>query len=184
MRKWIMTTAIIGGISLSACGQADTTEEQPKQQHDMNHESMNHSSSEGAPDAVKKEKNPKFSVGSKVIMEAHHMPGMDGQQATVSGAYDTTVYSVTYTPTTGKKEPVKNHKWVIHEEIKKASPTSYKKGDKVTLTADHMEGMAGARATIDSAKKTTVYMVDYKDADGQMIKNHKWVTENELRAAH
>ncbi|MEH7471494.1 YdhK family protein, partial [Priestia megaterium] len=41
--------------------------------------------------------------------------------------------------------------------------------------------MKGAKATIDSAEKTTVYRVDYKPTTGgEKVKNHKWVTESEL----
>lgn len=44
-----------------------------------------------------------------------------------------------------------------------------------------MKGMDGATATIDSAEKTTVYMIDYvPTTGGEKMTNHKWVTENEL----
>ncbi|MBR3217674.1 MAG: YdhK family protein, partial [Exiguobacterium sp.] len=55
-------------------------------------------------------------------------------------------------------------------------------GDEVVLAADHMEGMDGAEATIDTAEETTVYMVDYTTEDGEEVTNHKWVTESELEA--
>ncbi|MYL58498.1 DUF1541 domain-containing protein, partial [Virgibacillus halodenitrificans] len=36
-------------------------------------------------------------------------------------------------------------------------------------------------AKIDSAQKTTVYMVDYvPTTGGKKVTNHKWVTESEL----
>lgn len=44
------------------------------------------------------------------------MSGMNGSEATIYGAFDTTIYTVTYIPTT-VGEPVEDHKWVIHEEI-------------------------------------------------------------------
>jgi hypothetical protein len=47
---------------------------------------------------------------------------------------------------------VTNHKWVIHEEIKDASNKPYQPGAEVMLEADHMPGMKGAMATIDSAE--------------------------------
>lgn len=51
----------------------------------------------------------------------------------------------------------------------------------MTLEADHMEGMKGATAEIVSSEQTTVYMIDYKPTTGgEEVKNHKWVTENEL----
>ena len=58
-----------------------------------------------------------------------------------------------------------------------------KPGDEATLAADHMEGMDGATATIDSAEDTTVYMVDFTPTTGgEPVTNHKWVTEEELTA--
>lgn len=77
---------------------------------------------------------------------------------------------------------MENHKWVIQEEIKDAGNKQLKPGSEVTLEADHMKGMKGAKATIDSAEKTTVYMVDYTPTGGKKVKNHKWVTEDELSA--
>ncbi|MFL8937329.1 YdhK family protein [Rossellomorea oryzaecorticis] len=146
----------------------------------MDHGEMNHSGSGEVPEGLETAADPMNPVGSKAIINAGHMPGMKGAEATISGAYDTVVYTVTYTPTTGGKE-VKNHKWVIHEELKDPGKEPYKKGDKVILEADHMKGMKGAEAVIESAEETTVYMVDYMPKDGgEEVKNHKWVTEEEL----
>lgn len=132
------------------------------------------------PKGLKEAKNPTYKVGSQVIVHADHMEGMQGAKATVDGAYDTTAYVVTYTPTTGGPI-VKNHKWVIQEEIKGAGSSTLKPGAKVTLEADHMKGMMGAKAIIDSAEHTTVYMIDYTPTNGgPVVKNHKWVTESEL----
>ncbi|PLS02889.1 YdhK family protein [Neobacillus cucumis] len=143
---------------------------------------MNHSGSGEVPEGLKVAENPKYKVGSQAIMKADHMEGMNGAEATIVGAYDTTAYAVTYTPTTGG-EPVKNHKWVIQQEIKAAGDKVLEPGTKVTLQADHMEGMNGATGTIDSAEKTTVYMVDYTPTTGgEKVTNHKWVTESELSA--
>ena len=53
----------------------------------------------------------------------------------------------------------------------------------MVLNAEHMEGMKGATATIDSAEQTTVYMVDYTDTETEeKVTYHKWVTESELTA--
>ncbi|WP_251555059.1 YdhK family protein [Neobacillus muris] len=146
----------------------------------MDHSEMNHTGSGEVPEGLAEAEIPKYPVGSEVVIHADHMPGMDNAEATVSGAFDTTVYSVTYTPTTGG-EPVKNHKWVIHEEIENATDEPYKKGDEVVLNAEHMKGMDGAKATIDTEEQTTVYMVDYTDIKtGEKITNHMWVTESEL----
>jgi Protein of unknown function (DUF1541) len=146
----------------------------------MDHGEMNHSGSGEVPEGLEEAADPKYPVGSQAMIEADHMAGMDGAEATISGAFDTVVYTVTYTPTTGG-EKVTNHKWVIHEELKNAGEEPFEKGDKVVLEADHMKGMKGAEATIESAEETTVYMVDYMPTDGgEEVKNHKWVTESEL----
>ncbi|MBP2256901.1 DUF1541 domain-containing protein [Virgibacillus dakarensis] len=146
----------------------------------MDHSGMNHSSTGEIPEGLQEADNPSYEVGSQAIIESDHMPGMNGAEATIVGAYDTTVYTVSYTPTTGG-EPVENHKWVIHEEIEEAGDEPFEPGTEVTLNADHMEGMNGATAVIDSAEETTVYMVDFIATDsGEEVKNHKWVTESEL----
>lgn len=143
---------------------------------------MHHSSSAEVPAGLQTAQHPQFPVGTTVIMNMDHMKGMKGAEATITGAYDTTVYSVSYTPVTGG-EPVKDHKWVIHEEIQNAGQSPLKPGSKIILNADHMPGMQGAQATIDSAQQTTVYMVDYMPTtDGEPVKNHKWVTGDELSA--
>ncbi|MFD2655500.1 YdhK family protein [Gracilibacillus thailandensis] len=145
----------------------------------MDHSGMNHSSTGEVPEGLQEADNPTYEVGSQAIIESDHMPGMNGAEATIVGAYDTTVYTISYTPTGG--EPVKNHKWVIHEEIEEAGAEPFEPETEVTLNADHMEGMDGATAVIDSAEETTVYMVDFVATDsGEEVKNHKWVTESEL----
>ncbi len=157
----------------------NNSEEESDSTGEMDHSEMNHSGGE-VPQGLTEAENPTYPVGSKVILHADHMAGMNGAEATVSGAFDTTVYSVTYTPTTGG-EPVEDHKWVVHEEIENPSEESYKPGDQVVLNAEHMKGMDGATATIDTANQTTVYMVDYTDEEtGEQITNHMWVTEDEL----
>ncbi len=124
--------------------------------------------------------NPTFEVGSQAIIETDHMEGMKGAEATIVGAYDTTAYAVTYTPTDGG-EPVDNHKWVIHAELENPGDEPLETGDKATIAADHMEGMDGATATVDSTEETTVYMVDFvPTTGGEEVTNHKWVTESEL----
>ncbi|MBM7692456.1 hypothetical protein JOC77_001886 [Peribacillus deserti] len=189
MKKRLAFLSAAFVLVLSACGNPDSDKnesknKEPKQEEtnhsEMNHGDMNHSSSGKVPEGLKEAANPKYEVGSKAIIQSDHMEGMKGAEATISGAFDTTVYTVTYTPSTGG-EPVKNHKWVIQEELKDAGDTPLKPGDKAELNADHMEGMKGAEATIDTAKQTTVYMVDFTPTTcGEPVKNHKWVTEEEL----
>lgn len=170
----------------SGTGQSGTDQNQTGQtgteQNNSDQMDMNHSSSGEVPDGLKKADNPTYPVGSKVILKSDHMEGMKGAEATVVGAYETTAYEVSYTPTTGG-EPVKNHKWVIHEEIKDMTNQTLKDGTEVTLEADHMPGMKDAPAVIESSEMTTVYMVDYTPTTGgEPVKNHKWVTEDELSA--
>ncbi|MFC7372828.1 YdhK family protein [Fictibacillus iocasae] len=174
-------------LVLGACGNKEENmdsmkhENKEEKKETMDHGGMDHSGSGMLPEGLKKADKPKFEVGSPVVINADHMPGMNGAKAIVSGAYDTTVYTVSYTPTTGG-EKVTDHKWVIHEELKDAGEEPLKPGTKVTLNAEHMEGMNGAEAVIDSAEQTTVYTVDYTGENGEKVTNHMWVTEDELSA--
>ncbi|ALX47666.1 YdhK family protein [Lentibacillus amyloliquefaciens] len=144
------------------------------------HEGMNHSSSGEVLDELEDAENPTYEMGSQAIIETDHMEGMNGAEATIDGAYDTTAYTVTYTPTNGD-EPVENHKWVIHEELENPEEATLEPGTEVTINASHMEGMDGVTAEIDDANETTVYMVSYTSTNGgEKVSNHKWVTESEL----
>lgn len=183
-KKWMMWMAsIVAALSLSACsGAADqkTEDNNSHSEENMDHSEMNHSGSAELPQGLKEAKNPAYAVGSKAIIQDDHMEGMKGAEATITGAFDTTVYTVTYTPTTGG-EKVKNHKWVIHEELKDPDDKPLEAGTEVILEADHMKGMKGATAVIDSAQQTTVYMIDFTPTNGgEKVTNHKWVTESEL----
>ena len=72
----------------------------------------------------------------------------------------------------------------VPEDMTSTNEGEFKVGDKVTITAGHMPGMKGATATVDSAEKTNVYMVTYTDTEtGKEIKNHKWMSEDELSKA-
>lgn len=151
-----------------------------KNHEQMNHEEMNHSSSGEVPEGLKEAKNPTYKIGDKAILKTEHMEGMNGAEATIVGAYETTAYVISYTPTTGG-ERVTNHKWIIQEEIENAGDETYEPGAEVITEADHMKGMDGATVVIDSAEQTTVYMVDYTPTTGgEKVTNHKWVTESEL----
>lgn len=172
----VMMTVFV--LVLTGCGMADDTSEKDAE---MDHAEMDHSSSGEVPDDLEEAENPTYPEGSEAVIQASHMKGMDGATATVTGAFDTTAYTVTYTPTTGG-ETVEDHKWVVHEEIEDAGEKPFDPGDEVVLNATHMKGMEGATATIDSAEETTVYMVSYTDTEtGDKVENHKWVTEEELK---
>lgn len=166
---------------------SNTTEEEETDSDshgDTDHAGMDHSSSGEVPEELEEAENPTYPVGSEATINADHMGGMDGAVAAITGAFDTTVYMVSYTPTTGG-EPVEDHKWVIHEELENPGEETLNPGDEVVLNTDHMEGMDGATATIDSAEQTTVYMVSYTDTEtGQEVTHHKWVTEDELSPAN
>ena len=144
---------------------------------------MEHDESGEVPEGMKEAENPVYPVGSEVVIEDDHMPGMKGATGTVVGVFDTTAYEVTYKDTeTG--ETVANHKWVVHEELENAQDEPYQAGDEVVLEATHMPGMKGATATIDSAEKTNIYMVTYTDTEsGEEIENHTWMSEDELSKA-
>lgn len=186
MKKHLFFLGLAMVIGLSGCGNKTTNEKnidvnkEPKQE-DMEME-MSHSGSGEVPANLKVAENPTFKVGSEAIIEADHMKGMKGAIATIVGAYDTTAYAISYTPVTGG-ERVENHKWVIQEEIKGADDKTLEPGSEVIVEADHMKGMEGAVAEIDTAEKTTVYMIDYTPTTGgEEVTNHKWVTESELSA--
>ena len=188
------SASIAAALTLAACGgeeadntaapeeQSETADAPEEAEESGGHEGMDHSSSGEMPAGLAEADNPAYAVGDTATIQADHMPGMDGAIATIAGAYDTAAYSVSYTPTDGG-EPVEDHKWVIHEELADAADAPYAEGDAVTLDADHMEGMKGASAAIDTVEETTVYMVDFENTEtGDPVTNHKWVTESELTA--
>ncbi|GLB60856.1 YdhK family protein [Cytobacillus sp. NCCP-133] len=161
---------------------ANTEQSSKESEHAGDHSGMDHSGTGEVPEGLKEAENPKYDVGSKAIITDGHMEGMKGAEATIAGAYDTTVYAVSYTPATGG-ERVEDHKWVVHQEIADAGEEPFKEDDEVKLKASHMEGMEGATAEIDSVQEMTVYMIDFTTSDGQEVKNHMWVTESELSPA-
>ncbi len=83
----------------------------------MDHSAEEMSSSGEVPEDLKEAENPTYEVGSKAIIEADHMQGMEGAEATISGAFDTTVYSVSYTPTNGGEPGRRSINGFIHEEL-------------------------------------------------------------------
>ncbi|GLO65060.1 YdhK family protein [Oceanobacillus kimchii] len=189
---------IVSAFTLAACGggngsgETDTEENDVDQQNTSEESSSDsqgnmseHMSSTGeVPAGVQEAENPKYEVGSIATITAEHMnmEGMNGAEATITGAYDTTAYTISFTPTTGG-EPVEEHNWVIHEELLVEDPgdASIESGTEVTLNAEHMKGMNGAKAVIDSAVETTVYMISFTPTTGgEEVVNHKWVVESEL----
>ncbi|WP_462412189.1 YdhK family protein [Neobacillus sp. Marseille-QA0830] len=184
-KKMMIGIALLSGVlTLAACtnNEGSSSQEQTitNDTMKMDHSSMQHSGTAEVPEGLKAAKNPKYEVGSKAVIKDGHMEGMKGATAEIVGAYDTIAYAISYTPTNGGKR-VTNHKWVIHEEIENADEKPLKPGTEVKVNADHMEGMDGATAEIDSAEKTTVYMINFTlTTTGEKVTNHKWVTESEL----
>ncbi len=183
MKKQVIAVSAALTLVMAGCASEKNDQEKANVEEtgSSNHmEGMNHSSDGTVPAGLQEAKNPAFPVGSEVNVETDHMEGMKDAAATVVGAYDTTAYVITYTPTTGGDE-VNDHKWVIQEELDNPPANPVEDGATVTVLADHMEGMKGAEAVIESSEDTTVYMIDYKPTDGgKEVKNHKWVTEDEL----
>ena len=194
MRKHLKTTVaagVLGGaLVFTGCstgGDQDQGTPSTTSQHEGHGSSsdsggMEHPMDGGpAPEGIETAASPTYPVGTEVTLTADHMEGMDGANATIAGAYDTYTYAVDFTPSAGG-EPVKDHKWVVQQEIKDAGDERLADGTEVTLEAEHMEGMKGAKATIASSTDETVYMVDY-ESDGMTMTNHKWVVESEIKPA-
>lgn len=187
----IAAVAAASALTLSGCASSEGGEDAQDSQHENQSESASgedhgdsheHAADGGQPPkGIDKASDPTYAVGDEVTLTADHMPGMEGAKARTSGAFETTTYSVSYTPTDGD-DPVKDHKWVVHEELESPGKAPLKDGTKVTLNADHMPGMKGTEATIDSSTDDTVYMVDLDMGDMTMT-NHKWVVEDEVQPA-
>ena len=114
---------------------------------------MMHDDSGEIPEGLLAAENPTYRIGDIVTINSDHMTGMQGAEATIVGAFDTTVYEVSFNPTNGDPR-VTNHQWVIKEEIAEAKDVEepLEPGTEVTLEASHMEGMQDATATIESQK--------------------------------
>jgi len=184
-------TAAVGALALTGCGspgEEETTQSSPTQtasdsptsnNGDGGHDHKPHGGP--PPEGIEESSDPTYAVGETVVLTADHMPGMEGSEATISGAFDTNTYSVSYTPTNGG-DPVTDHKWVVHEELESPGEPPLEEGTEVVLNADHMTGMEGAEATVDSSTDETAYMVDL-EMNGMEMTNHKWVVESEIQPA-
>ena len=145
------------------------------------HEGMDHSVMTPTDSFIPAE-NPVYPVGTQALLQADHMPGMQSAVAVVSGAFDTVLYAITYTRSdTG--EVVKDHRWVIREEIQGFGEVPFREGEFVTLLPGHISGMGGegVSAEITLVVPGVAYMVDFTPLDGtEPVKNHQWVSEDEL----
>ncbi|MFC5560194.1 DUF1541 domain-containing protein [Ureibacillus thermophilus] len=174
-------------LFVTACGD---TAEQMDQNDEQKEIATEEETETKAADAIKDDtgsvplhlkiaENPAFPVGSKVKIFANHMEGMKGAEGVVVAVYDTTAYSISYRPTTGGEE-VKNYKWVIHEELEGASGAPMEPGRELVIKANHVEGMEGAKATVESADEGPVYIIDFTTTTGEKVENYKWLVEEEL----
>ena len=72
----------------------------------------------------------------------------------------------------------------VPEGMTEAADPEYPVGTEVTLTADHMDGMNGATATVVGAYDTYTYAIDYTPTGGGgPVTDHKWVVQEELEDA-
>ncbi|WP_099300766.1 YdhK family protein [Bacillus sp. Marseille-P3800] len=187
----IVAATLIGlTFTLVACGNGETDDtSETAEKHDTHDEAsdehagheMDLSSSGEIPEGLEEAEDPLFSVGTTAYIEDGHMPEMNGVEVVITGAFDTTVYTVSYDPTDGGQR-VEDHEWVVHEEFVEVGEEPLEIGEEASMDASHMTGMEGAVAEIDSAQSTTVYMVDFTTTDGEEVQNHKWVVEEELTA--
>ena len=192
----LVTMTLLSVLLLSACGWGDKDEEEPaeagaditnnldgsdKLSGEEETEAINETalSLEDITADLKESENPKFPVGSTAVVNASHTDGMEGAMATIKAAYDTTVYSVSYTPTNG--DPFEeNHKWFVEGEITAVGEKELVKDTDVIINVNHIDGMLGAEGVIDTVEETTVYIVDYKNSLGETVTDHLWLKESEL----
>lgn len=197
MKKTLFTLTTVAGLGIALTGggisaQAATNQSNNNMNSSMSKDNSNKDSmnmnmdmkmkhKNKLPNDLKKATDPKYKVGSTVKLTADHMDGMKGATAKVTGAYDTPLYVVDYTPTNGGKE-VKNHKYVVKSELK-GDKKNFKKGDKVTIEAHHMKGMKGAKGKIVKVDKGPAYAVTFTPTNGgEEYVNHKWLSQDEMEA--
>ena len=188
-KKWLAGLFVSVGI-LAACGGNEdnanekntesNADESTEEYRDAGHSQLHQGNPQEVPQTLQEANGAPFQIGDEVIINAdHHMEGMNGAEGVVEGAYTTTAYMVSYTPLTDD-EPVENHKWLVHEELLTEEEGPLEPGTEVVISANHMQGMEGATATIEEAVETNVYMVSYTSTDGEKVENHKWFIEDEL----
>lgn len=89
----------------------------------MGAEGHDHPADGGQPPAgIAAEENPTYPVDTEVVLTADHMPGMEGAEATIAGAFDTTTYSVSYTPTDGGNRSPTTGGWSTRSVSIRARP--------------------------------------------------------------
>lgn len=189
-RLWVtlstaaLTVSMMGGV-VSQAANKDMMHHDHMQMPSMHHakKSMHMSGmnmNSKLPKGLVKAKHAKYKVGKAVTIKANHMPGMYNAKGKVVGAYNTNLYEIDYTATNNGKK-VKNHKWVIAKELK--AKGKLVAGKRVTVLADHMTGMKGAKGKIVKVHRGPAYVVNYTDKKThKVVKNHKWLVQSELKA--
>jgi len=195
----LVSMTLLTVLLLSACGWGDSDDEEPTEagadvtnnldgtdkqvsEEETEEDAVDHAGhAEGQlPEGLKEAENPKFPVGSTAVINASHTDGMEGAIATIKGAYETTVYSVSYTPTNG--DPFEeNHKWFVEGEISAMDDGEIAVDSDVIINVEHQAGMLGAEGAVDTVEDTTVYVVDYTNSLGETVTNHVWLKESELQ---
>jgi hypothetical protein len=168
-------------FTLGACsGEEKNSVTEQEIAHEMEHK-HNFNGSAKVTEALAKKAvtNPKYPIGSKAISKADHMGDMMYDvEVTIVAAYKTTAYETSSVMPDGTM--MEKHRWIVHEEFVNPGKEPIVSGTEIKTIADHMEGMKDSIQTIDSSVETTVYMVDFMTTDGHEVKNHKWVSEDEL----
>lgn len=138
----LITIALVGltSLTLTGCGSQSASHDQ----HGAGPSAFNSTSSPAPtpsggdhanhhasqlPAGMTPSSDSRYPVGTPVTLIADHMPGMEGAQGTVAGVYVTTTYAVDYTPTTGDA-PVKDHEWVVQEELEDPAARPLSKGPR------------------------------------------------------
>lgn len=117
-KVYILIISLVSIIALSACsGDTDNLDSNENSDTELDSNTnentetdsdsqmdMEHSASGEVPAELKEAENPTYPVGSKAKIQADHMEGMKSAKATIVGAYDTTAFVVSYTPTNGGKK--------------------------------------------------------------------------------
>ncbi|WP_370442214.1 DUF1541 domain-containing protein [Kineococcus halophytocola] len=92
------TPGTAGTPETSTSSDADAGHEHEHEGHDHSghdHSGHDHAPAGGpAPEGIAVAAAPSHPVGSQVVLRADHVPGMDGVEATVVGAFDTYTYEV------------------------------------------------------------------------------------------
>lgn len=100
---------ITAGVTVfAACSHTASDEMQTQAASDGGHEG-HEPEGNPPPEGITEAVAPTYPVGTTVVLAADHMPGMNGATATISGAFNTITYSVSYTPA-DSEDLVTDHK--------------------------------------------------------------------------